>query len=142
MPDDLQLHAPGIAKIAAQLAVLIRADADFRKLQGQNAQQAKYFDQPGVFTTIGSVAVTGVVLYSIQQAQSDNEKFYSLVLTFDATSGSGRYRIDGPAPTATIGVAIPAGGTVLTILGADNIRNFKMIAEGGQTLSFSRYVFV
>lgn len=141
-PQHVLIDAPGIAKLAAQLAALLRSDAALRNTQGANAQQAKYFDQPGVFSSVNSVAVTGNVVYSIVQAQTDNEKFYSLVLTFDATSGSGRYRIDGPIPTPTIGTAIPAAGVVLTIIGADNIRNFKMVAEAGQTLVFSRYVFI
>lgn len=142
LAETIVLDSPGIAKMAAQLAALLRQDASLRETQGRNAPQARYFDQPGVFSAIGSVAVTGAVVYSILQAQSGSEVFSSLVLVFDATSGSGRYRIDGIAPTATIGVAIPAGGVALTIPGHDNIRNFKMIAEAAQTLQFSRYLFI
>jgi hypothetical protein len=128
------LDSPGLAKLVAQIAALIRSDADLRKVQSQNALQAKYFDQP-------AGGVTGATVYSITQAQNNNELFYQLVLTFDAASGSGRYRIDGPPPTPTTGIAIPAGGVVLTITGADNIKNFKLTAEALQTLTFARYVF-
>lgn len=135
MSDTFILDAPGIAKLAAQIAAIIRQDSDLRHVQGRNAPIAKYFDQP-------TGGVTGATVYLISQAQNGNEDFYQLVLTFDAASGSGRYRIDGPPPTPTIGVAIPAAGVVLTITGADNIKNFKMIAEAGQTLTFARYVFI
>lgn len=142
MADPILLNAPGLAKLVEQLSTLIRADGELREIQGRNAPVAKYFDQPGVFTTIGSVAVTGNVVYKIVQAQSDRETFYQLVLTFDTTSGSGRYTIDGTPVSATVGVGIPSGGCVLTITGHNNIKNFQMMAEGGQTLQFARNLFI
>lgn len=142
MADPIRLVSDGIAKIVAQLAAFLRADGDLRQTQSRNAPQAKHFDQPGVFSSIGSVAVTGNVVYLIFEAQADNEIFSSCVLTFDAASGSGRFRIDGPNPTPAIGTQIPAAGAVLTINGQDNIRNFRMIAEAGQTLTFTRQVFL
>lgn len=140
---QIVLDAPGIAKLAAQLAMLLKDGADLRDLRAQNAQVAKYFDQPGVFTQVGSVAVTGNVLYEIVECQQrQGEKYSSLVLVFDSASGSGRYRIDGGNPTPTIGFQVPAGGIVLTIPGYDNIRNFKLIAEAAQTLTFARALFL
>lgn len=134
MADSFVLDAPGIAKLAAQLAAMLRQDADLRSLQSANAPQATAFDDQ---TTPG---ISGVNVYAIADAQSRD--FYSLVLTFSAASGSGRYRIDGPAPGQAVGVPIPAGGVVLNIVGANNVRNFKMIPEAGQTLTFARYLFI
>ena len=140
----LQLDSDGLARLVAQVAASLRQDAALRDIQGRNAQQAKYFDQPGVFPRGGVIppAVTGNVVYNIVEAQSGSEVFYSLVLTFDQASGSGRFRIDGSNPTVTTGIQIPAAGTVLTILGNDNIQRFRMIAEAGQTLTFGRYLFI
>ena len=135
MAELFVLDAPGIAKLAGQIAALLRQDAALRTVQSQNALQAKGFDQP-------AGGVTGATVYSITEAQNGNVQFYQLVLTFDGTSGSGRYRIDGPPPTPTNGIGIPAAGVVLTITGAENIKAFKLIAEGGQTLQFARYLFL
>lgn len=140
MTDVYQLDSQGLAKLVAQVAASLRSDADLRQIQGNNAQQAKAYDQPGVVA--GSPAVTAAVIYAIAEAQGQ-VSYYSMVLTFDTNSGSGRYLMDGPTPTpAGFGVGIPAGGCVLTIIGANNIKNFKMVAETGQTLTFARYLFL
>ena len=137
------LDVPGLAKLIAQTAMDLRQDAELRQLQARNAAIAKYFDQPGVFTQVGSVAVTGSVLYTIAEAQQrQGEQYSSLVLTFESSSGSGRFRTDGGNPTATIGHQIPAGGIVIEVTGYENIRNFKMMAEAAQTLVFSRVLFL
>jgi hypothetical protein len=142
MAEPLILDAPGLAKIAAQVAAILRSDAALRAIQGANAQQAKYFDQPGVFSTVGSVAVTGAVVYRIVEMDRANVTPALLVLVFDTASGAGRYRVDGPDPSPTVGVAVPAGGVVLQIPGIDNIKNFRLTAEAGQTLTFARYLFI
>jgi hypothetical protein len=138
-----QLDAPGLEKLISQIAALLRQDTDLRAIQSANAPLCRYFDQPGVFTRVGSLAVTGNVIYRIQETQSQQaEKFSSLVLVLESTSGSGRYRIDGGQATPTVGTQIPAGGVVLTIPGDANIRNFNMMAEALQTLVFSRLLFI
>lgn len=142
MAEPVILESPGIAKAVAQLAALLRSDAGLRAIQGANAQQAKYFDQPGVFSSVGSVAVTAAIVYRIVEMDRQNVTPALLVLVFDAASGAGRYRVDGPDPTPTIGVSVPAGGVVLQIPGIDNIRNFRLMAEAGQTLTFARYLFI
>lgn len=139
----VDLNSPGLAKLVAQVAALMRSDAGLRAIQGQNALQARYFDQPGVFSDVGSVSVTGAILYQIAEIERrKSEVFSTLVCVFETSSGSGRYRIDGRAPTPTIGVQVPSGGVVLTIPGMDNITNFRLMAEAGQTLVFSRYLFI
>jgi hypothetical protein len=140
---DFQLDAPGLAKIAAQVAMILRAGPDLRDLQGRNAALTKYFDQPGVFSNVGSVSVTGNVVYKIAEVQQRQGEIYSaLVLVFETSSGSGRYRVDGPPPSPTVGSQVPAGGVVITIPGYESIRNFALMAEALQTLVFSRYLIL
>lgn len=133
----LELEAPGIRKLVDQQALALRQDAELRAVQGANALQAKNFDQP-------AGGVTGNTLYLITEAQiQSSQKWPLLILTFETASGSGRFRIDGGTPTPTQGTQIPSGGGfTLTIPGIEQIRNFRMIAEGGQTLLFSRYLFI
>lgn len=151
MADVFQIDAPGLAKIAAQVAAILRSDAGLRALQSQNASPSRYFDQPGVAggsPSLGGVtgttaAVTGNIVYSIQECKNRQGEIYaSLILTFDAASGAGRFRIDGGDPTPTVGKQIPAGGVIIRIKGYENIRNFRLIAEAGATLTFARELFL
>lgn len=143
-----QLDSEGIRKLCEQMAASLRSGADVRGVQGQNAQQAKFFDQPGVATTYpteqGGVfpAVTGNQVFFFRAAINRSINFFQAIIVFDQASGSGRWRCDGPAPLPTVGAQVPAGGTVLTIPGLDNIANFKLIAEAGQTLTFASYLFI
>lgn len=131
-----KIRAPILKLIVDEVAALLKNDAALRDIQSQNAQRACYGDQP-------AGGVTGTTIYVIVQAQSGAEHFYSLVITFGPTSGTGRYDLGAGliATPAGDAVSIPAGGGVLTIIGHDNIRNFRMVAETGQTLLFSRYLF-
>jgi len=143
MAETFTLDAPGLAKIAAQVAMILRAGPDLRDLQGRNAAVPKYFDQPGVFTAVGSVTVTGSIVYKIVEVQQRQGEIYSaLVLVFETGSGSGRFRIDGANVSPTVGSQVPAGGIVITIPGYEAIRNFQLMAEAGQTLVFSRYLIL
>jgi len=136
MAEPFSVQIPGLAKLVAQIAALLRNDAEVRAEQANNAPQASDFDDQ---TATG---ITGATIYKITPALSGSKRYYQLVLTFNAASGSGRYRMDGPAPQPAVGIPIPSGGVVLTITGAANIQNFQMIAEAGQTLTFSRYLFI
>jgi hypothetical protein len=48
-----------------------------------------------------------------------------------------RYRYDGTAPTTTVGHLRAATDTPLVVWGINNIRNFKMIRQGGADASVS-----
>ncbi len=129
------VQAPIIRLIAQEILSLIQNDYELRKIQGRNAQQACYFD---------AQSITGATKYQITEANSGNEIFTTLVVTLDATSGSGRYRVDinnTVAPGLTGGHNIPAGGGIITITGHNNIKNFTMIADAGQTLIFARNLY-
>lgn len=95
-----------------------------------------------VFTS-APTAVTATAIVTIAQAQDRSKTYSTLILWFTSGSGSGRRTIDGSQPTAagTQGVQIPAGGGQYTIRGAENIRNFQLIAETGQSMSFTAELF-
>lgn len=137
-PENFALQAPGLAHLTAQMAALLAQTAEVRAEQAKNAAQASNFDQQG-FQGVGGV--TGDTVYSITEAQSAAKRFYQLVITFDAGSGAGRYRLDGGTPRPTEGIPIPAGGVVLVITGGSNIQQFKMVAEAGAVLTFARVLF-
>lgn len=129
------LHAPILARIAQEVLSLIKSDYGLRALQGVNAQQACYFDQP-------TGGITGNTVYHINEAFSGTgEIFSSLVITFESGSGAGRYRVDGIDATAAIGHDVPAGGGIVTITGHPNIARFALIAQAGQTLLFARNLY-
>lgn len=149
MADEIVLQSGALAKLVVQGEMALKAGQDYRKLQAQNAALAQYYDQPGIAGNPGAwgnpgPAITGAVVYTIQDQQilSATLQPSSMMIVFDSACGSGRYLMHGPAPTPTIGIQIPAGGFVLNISGADNIRKFQLIAESGQTLTFSRYMFL
>lgn len=145
MSQIIQLDSAGLAKLVAQMAAQLRQDAVVREVQGQNAQQMKYFDQPGVATSYPDglfPAVTGNQVFLFRAPQNNNIKFYQGLLVFDSASGAGRWRSDGPNPTPTVGFQVPAGGTALIIPGADNVRNFRLIAEAGATCTFASALFI
>lgn len=136
--QQYELDAPGLGKIAAAITSLVNQNAALRAVQAANAPQATAFDQQGLQ---GVGGISGNTLYVILEAQAQNRAFSQLVMTFDAGSGAGRYRMDGANPTAIRGIPVPAGGVVLVITGRNNIEQFKLIAEAGQTLTFARYLF-
>ncbi len=128
------LDAPGLAKLAAQMAAILRADVGLRRLQGGNAPQCKIFTQ-------ATLTANAIVLFS--ETQNQNVAYTSAIVMFQDTAGRGRFRIDGGLPSAAgAGFPIPAGGGILPINGINNILNFKMIAETGNTLDFAYGLFV
>jgi hypothetical protein len=65
-----------------------------------------------------------------------------MLIQFTQASGSLRYNISGRQPTAGgRGFQFPSGGGMLEINGAENIRNFMVIAETGQTGDFVPMLF-
>lgn len=128
------LDAPGIAKLAAQMAALLRQDVDLRRTQGGNAPQCKIFTQ-------GTLTAAAIVTFA--EAQNQNVAYTSAIVMFQDTAARGRFRIDGGLPAASgTGFPIPAGGGILPINGIGNILNFRMIAETGGTLDYAYGLFI
>ena len=88
------------------------------------------------------VDVTDAAIAVIPRLRANTEVWSILYIQFSTPSGTGRYLIDGSDPTAAgRGVPILAGGAQLIIRGVDNINNFKMIAETGQTMEANCLLF-
>lgn len=86
--------------------------------------------------------VTAAAVVRISRVAAAAESFSILMITFSETSGRGRYQITGGEPTAAgVGMPIISGGTTLIIKGVDNINNFKMVAETGQTMEYNALLF-
>jgi len=134
MAEPVALDSPGLAKIAGQLAAALREDFQLRQVQGQNAPQCKIFRPTFTLTT------TPV---QIIEAQNGVQRYSLLVVMFQDTAGRGRFRIDGPQPTAAgVGFPIPAGGGTLVVAGINNIMQFWMVAETANTLDTTYGLFL
>lgn len=86
--------------------------------------------------------VTDADVVGIERVADGSEGWSILMIQFAASSGAGRYLTTGGFPSAAgFGMPIPAGGTIIIIRGVDNIVNFKMIAETGQTMISNALLF-
>lgn len=120
-----------VEEILKWIRLIARSDQELRELQAKESPKASYFDQ----RTVASPTV-----YKITEAQADTEIFATLVITFEATSGLGRFRVDNTPATPTTGNQLPAGASTLTINGADSIKGFSMVAEAAN-LVFARQLY-
>lgn len=119
------IYSPGLEEIVRLL----------RLTAGDPSQTDK-----AVFYEQATVGATSVV--RIARVAAAAESFSILMITFSETSGRGRYQITGGEPTAAgVGMPIISGGTTLIIKGVDNINNFRMIAETGQTMEYNALLF-
>jgi hypothetical protein len=88
------------------------------------------------------IAVTAANIETVDRLRANTEVWSILYIVFSTPSGTGRYLITGGDPTAAgLGMPILAGGSQLVIRGVDNINNFKMIAETGQTMEANCLLF-
>jgi len=121
-----------VDEILKWIRLIARNDQELRELQAEQAPKPSYYDQQ---------TVASPVVYDIVEAGPDTEVFSTLVIVFEATSGLGRFRVDNTPATPTIGNQIPAGASVLTINGMDQIRGFSMVGEAAVSLVFSRQLY-
>ena len=120
-----QAFSPGLIEVV-ELLRLIAGDP-------LSTDRALYYEQ-GI--------VTDAAVRQISRTVSQSEVFSVLTVAFAGSSGAGRYQVTGAFPTAAgVGMPILAGGYVLTIRGNDNINNFRMIAETGETMEFNALLF-
>lgn len=132
-----KIDAPVLAKLAAMVAAILRQDATLRETQSNNAPRASLMGNGTGITFDGTNAtLTASAIVKIPEAQQQ-ETFYQVQVFFPTSAGSARYTLNGVVPTAGgNGIPIPSGGYTLTITGSDNIKNFQMICETGQTALF------
>ena len=134
------------------LVNFFRGDRKLHEAQSQNAEIADGFQQGSNNGTADTITIPNGLSplaqpFSIFQDASDvNAKAYAyLIIEIDDTSGSGRHNAGDTSVTPTaggVGHKIPAGGTEIVIPGSVNIKNFRMIAETGQTLNYTMQGFV
>lgn len=123
-----------LSSILQALSALVSLDANLRETRTLVAERAVNF--------FGAV-VTDTTVQQLREVFPEclTQNFTTAFIAFDVASGAGRYRSDGPFPdpagAPTDGLPIPTGGYTLTITGADNIRDFAVIAETGSTLNMS-----
>lgn len=130
-PDE-QIFLPGLAKATDLLFKILSGDLNARILQAQNAPQL-------IAEVQGTL--TPAVAVDVPLARNRTVAYSWLVIVFDSTAGSGRYSFANNQSAAGGGFEIPSGGGPLTVFGSEQIRNFKMIAETGQTLPFTYGLF-
>jgi hypothetical protein len=107
-------------------------DQDLRAQRTLNAERAMVFTS----STVGFA--TPIRLRDLVNSLDAGEYYTTALIAFDSTSGAGRWRIDGGAPTpgggAGTGMPINAGGATLVITGLANIRDFQVIGETANLL--------
>lgn len=130
------LTIPAIVQMADDIAKFVRNDWALRSIQSKNSPRA-VFGQALILPGLLFVDSSGV--YRLPQANSENNQFSFMTVLIYPASGAGCYRLDGVEPRSTgsvlDGIQIPAGGTILEIEGADNIRQFAIIANTGAQLT-------
>jgi hypothetical protein len=141
-----------IKKMSKVLIAFFKNDRDLRAEQSANEPLADGFQQGSNNATADTTSVPPNGSQNQQQPFSvfldgltSTAKKYSYVeVLIESSSGSGRYSLEpGVIPTPSgAGHQIPSGGTTITIPGVENIKNFKMIAETGQTLTYTMQGFV
>jgi hypothetical protein len=123
----------GIHRTNALLALLVSHDRALRVIQSLNTERGIAFESQ----TIASTAAQ-----QLTRVQAQRDKPWSGVyITCPATSGEGKYRIDGPAAGIASGQDIPAGFFELWIAGVDNLRNLSLIATGATALVINYTLF-
>lgn len=120
--------------VVEALKLFVENDYQLRQTQSENSPLASGFQQ-------GTIVDTAVTTFDA--AQSGTRKFSYVEVLVETTAGACRYTLDASAPTAAgRGHQIPAGGGNLTIPGAENVKNFKIICETGATAAFTMQGFL
>lgn len=86
-------------------------------------------------------AVTDAAVSFVEQAVDRSQVWSTMLIQFTEASGALRYNVTGREPTQTRGLQFPTGGGTLEINGAENIRNFRVICEAGNTAAFVALLF-
>ncbi len=132
----IDLVSTGLAK----LVTFAKQAVDLLKFMAGSpdvAERAVFLSDSTALTALGDPipAVAGV-------SDDMSQVFTSMLIQFTQASGSLRYDITGRGPTAAgRGFQFPSGGGLLQVIGAQNIRNFRLIAETGQVANFTVMLF-
>lgn len=130
----------GLRDVVEALRLFVENDYKLRQTQAQNSPLAAGFQQG---TAAAGTQITDAVITRFEAAQSGTQKFSYIEVLIEDTAGACRYTLDASTPTAAgRGHKVPAGGSTLTIPGAENVKNFKIIGETGTTAPFTMQGFL
>lgn len=154
-----KIAAPILERIFAALSLFVQDSWELRKIQALNAARSKYdfaatltapAGAPTYTPRIGpntGVATAGAFLFD--QAQQSDQTFSYALITTDRFSGAAYYFMSGNNPTAGTGVAnssigfpLQAAGDQVIIHGHENIKAFRLVAEGGATVYVTASLFM
>jgi hypothetical protein len=122
-----------VRKLDESITLFVENDLKLRRTQAGNSPLAIGFQQ-------GTIVDTAITRFDA--AQTGAQKFSYIEVLIEDTAGSCRYTLDASDPSAAgRGHKIPAGGSTLTIPGDENIKNFKIVAETGNTAAFTMQGF-
>lgn len=125
--------------VVEALRLFVENDFQLRKTQSENSPLASGFQQGTAAS--GQITDTAVVVFNA--AADGTRKFSYIEVLIETTAGACRYTLDASAPTAAgRGHQIPAGGGNLTIPGAENVKNFKIICETGAVAPYTMQGFL
>lgn len=127
---------PGLAETVTRLGEVAR----LLRLSAGDPTQAERNTITENNVTVTDAAIVGG---TTQPWGSRTVDFSTMVVTVTEASGRLRYSIDGtpPQPDGSSGVQLASGGGVLTIEGAENIRDFQIIGETGQSGNLTVQLF-
>jgi hypothetical protein len=131
-----EAFAPGLDSAVARLIEIAR----LLRLTAGDPSQAERNTR-----TVNNLAVTDTAIVggSLQPWWDQTVDYSTAIVTFTEASGRLRYSIDGqpPQPDGSSGVQIPSGGGILTVRGAQNIRDFQVVGETGQSGNMTVQLF-
>jgi len=124
--DALKWALEAASDALAYLKALVELDANVRNIRTKNAERAQSF----VSAVVTNAAV--LALQTLEPLVLTELDYTTALIATDAGSGPARWRIDGgdPLAAATAAAGMPlAAGQSLTLVGARNIADFRVIAE-------------
>lgn len=129
-----------LQEVVQSLRLFVENDFELRKTQAENSPLASGFQQG---TAAAGTQITDAAITVFDAAQTGVRRFSYIEVLIEDTAGACRYTLDGSNPTAAgRGHRVPAGGANLTIPGAENVKNFKIIGETGAVAPFTMQGFL
>lgn len=131
--------------ILKDIQEFVSGNMALRQRQSGNAPLAQGFQQGTAAGTGDTAPISDTAITVFRAAQSGATKFAYMVCVLEDSAAECRYTQDASEPTAAgRGTQAPATGTgfTITIQGAENVKNFKIIAMTGGTAPYTMQGFV
>lgn len=126
----IELDSKGLAQLVSDLGQFVRNDFALRAVQARNAPQC---------AILAPMTLAAGGVSRIPEAQGADE-FAFMQFVVETTSGAARYDPGtGQPATASRGLEVPAGGTIISLEGATNIRQFSICAVGALNITYALF---